>query len=90
MNVIAVVLVLCNLITYILMGVDKHLAIKGKSRISELTFALLSMVGGGVGLMFAMARFSHKTNKALFSVIIPIWTLILYAFVVVTFIKIQI
>ena len=52
-----------NLIAFVLIGYDKQLAIKNKSRISEKTLLVWVAVGGTIGSSLAMSIFRHKTAK---------------------------
>jgi uncharacterized membrane protein YsdA (DUF1294 family) len=52
-----------NLIAFVLIGYDKQLAIKNKSRISEKTLLAWVAVGGTIGSSLAMSIFRHKTAK---------------------------
>ena len=52
-----------NLFSFTLMGLDKHKAIKQRYRISELSFFMLAVLGGSVGILLAMMIFHHKTKN---------------------------
>ena len=54
------------------MGLDKHKAIKQRYRISELSFFMLAVLGGSVGILLAMMIFHHKTKKLNFVLGIPL------------------
>lgn len=64
-------LVMC-IITFSLMYIDKHKAIKGEWRISEATLINLSILGGGIGAYLGMYTFRHKTKHPKFTIGIPI------------------
>jgi uncharacterized membrane protein YsdA (DUF1294 family) len=66
------ILLLINLVTLVLYGVDKRKAIKGKWRIPEKVLLLWSLVGPWGGFT-GMKLFHHKTNKKKFSIIVPIF-----------------
>ena len=55
-------LVLLSIVTFIVYGVDKKKAIKGKYRTKEKTLLLLSFLGGAFGGYPAMLVFRHKTK----------------------------
>lgn len=57
---------LINLITFLIWGIDKWKARKGKWRISEKTLLILSLCGGRVGAILAIEVFKHKTIKSNF------------------------
>lgn len=65
-------LVLINVITWIVYGVDKQKAQKGKWRISENTLIGLAVIGGSIGALCGMYYFRHKTKKEKFSMGIPV------------------
>ncbi len=67
-----VYLIVINIIAFILYGVDKRKAKKGKWRISENTLLLIAILGGSIGAIFGMKIFHHKTKKSSFSVGLPI------------------
>ncbi len=71
-EVLLVYLAVVNLITFVMFGVDKRAAIKGKQRIRESTLLLFAFIGGSVGALFAMKLFRHKTRKPKFTVAIPL------------------
>ena len=60
-----------NLVTFILFGIDKYAAIKGKWRISVATLLGFSFAGGAIGGIIAMYIFHHKTQKNYFAVGLP-------------------
>lgn len=60
-----------NLTTFVLFGIDKLAAIKGKQRIRESTLLALAFLGGSLGGLSAMYLFWHKVRKLKFSVGIP-------------------
>lgn len=51
-----------NVVTFILYGVDKSRAKKGRWRIPEKTLLILPLLGGSVGGILGMAVFHHKTR----------------------------
>lgn len=57
-------------------GLDKMLARAGKRRISEKTLISCAFVFGGLGAMFGMVLFNHKTSKIKFRILIPIASVI--------------
>ena len=65
-------LLLINLITLVVYGVDKHRAKKGKWRISEKTLFLLPLIGGSVGAIAGMYLFHHKTKHWYFRIGLPL------------------
>ena len=65
-------LLLANLITFIIYGIDKFNAINHKSRIRIVTLLMLAFFGGSVGAIIAMYLFRHKTSKDYFTVGVPL------------------
>nr|WP_296960871.1 DUF1294 domain-containing protein [uncultured Mediterraneibacter sp.] len=65
-------LLIANLVTWILYGVDKRKAIKGAWRIPEKTLILSAVIGGSVGALAGMMMFRHKIRKAKFMVGVPV------------------
>ena len=51
-----------NLMTFLLFGLDKLLAIRRRRRIPEATLLTLSFLAGSPGAMLGMALFRHKTD----------------------------
>lgn len=75
-------LVIINVIAFFIYGMDKHLAIKNKRRISEYHLLVLSFFGGSIGSILGMKVFHHKTKKIKFWVLNILFTFlwILYLF----------
>ena len=73
-------LIIINLITFLLYGIDKLKAKKGKWRISEATLLLLAIIGGSIGAWLGIKIWHHKTLHKKFIYGIP---LIIFAQIVV-------
>lgn len=54
-------IVLVNIVAFILFGVDKFKAKKGKWRIPENTLLAFAIAGGGIGSYCGMKLWHHKT-----------------------------
>ena len=83
-------LLVLNLITFILYGLDKHKARRGQWRISEATLLLLAVFGGSPGAWCGMKLFHHKTQHKKFYIGLPLIFLLqlitfLYLYVVQPF-----
>ena len=65
-----------NVVTFILYGVDKSRAKKGRWRIPEKTLLLLPLLGGSVGGILGMAAFHHKTRHSYFRIGLPVMVLL--------------
>ena len=64
-------LVLINLLTFIVYGIDKLKAKKGKWRIPESTLLLLAFMGGSVGAWLGIKVWHHKTLHKKFKYGVP-------------------
>ena len=67
-----IVLLVWNLFTFLVMGLDKRKAVKGRRRISESTLLALAFLLGAPGILAAMPIFRHKTKKVLFLILVPL------------------
>lgn len=65
-------LLVVNLITFAVYGIDKAKAKLDGWRIPEKTLLLLALVGGSLGAYAAMRIFRHKTKHPQFSIGIPV------------------
>ena len=72
MGYAALVLAVWNAAVFIIYGIDKSKAKRGKWRISEKTLLLAAAFMGGVGAMLGMQMFRHKTKHMKFKVGVPI------------------
>lgn len=61
-----------NVITFLMMGLDKMKAKADRRRISEKTLLTSAFVMGGIGIAAGAAIFHHKTRKILFKIGIPL------------------
>ena len=50
-----------NIVTFLLYGIDKYKAKKGKWRISEATLLTMAAIGGSIGAWAGMRLWHHKT-----------------------------
>ena len=60
-----------NIIAFLLMGIDKHKARRGKWRIPEKTLFLTALLGGSIGSILGMYQFRHKTKHTAFVIGMP-------------------
>jgi len=67
-----VYLLVINLATFIVYGIDKYNAIEHRSRIKIVTLLGMAFSGGSTGGLLAMYIFRHKTKKDYFTVGIPL------------------
>jgi uncharacterized membrane protein YsdA (DUF1294 family) len=75
-----------NVLTFIVYGVDKWKARRGRWRVPEATLMGLVALGGSVGAWMAMQLFRHKTQKKKFRYGVPA-LFVLQVAVVVLFIN---
>lgn len=66
MKIIILYLICINVITFLVFGIDKFLAIRSKRRIPEKDLLALSFIGGAIGGLLAMFIFKHKVAKGSF------------------------
>ena len=72
MKALIAYLVLINIATYVLMGLDKKKAQLGAWRVPEKTLLGLAAAGGSVGEILGMYQFHHKTRHAKFRYGLPV------------------
>lgn len=61
-----------NIITFLLIGYDKHEAKVNQWRISEKALFLFCLFGGSIGGICGMYAFRHKTQKWYFKIGFPL------------------
>ena len=70
-NILLFCIVGLNIVTFIVYGIDKLKAKKGKWRIAESTLLLLAIVGGSVGAWCGIKLWHHKTKHKKFKYGVP-------------------
>lgn len=75
-DIILIYLVLINVITFVLYGMDKWKAKRNQWRIKESVLLGMAAVGGCFGALAGMYLFRHKTQKAKFYLLVPIFAII--------------
>ena len=77
-------LLLINIISFIIYGIDKFLAIRHWYRISEFILLCFGFIGGVIGSILGMIFFNHKTNKLKFKIYFFIfsilWLILIYLY----------
>ena len=63
---IAGYLIAINLVAFAMCGYDKGIAHTNATRVPELIFYAVALIGGAAGLLVGMVKFRHKTKKASF------------------------
>lgn len=71
-TIVLTYLELINLVSFVLYGVDKRRARRGRWRIPESALILVAVIGGSVGALGGMYLFRHKTRKPRFAVGVPV------------------
>ena len=61
-----------NVISFIVMGVDKRRAVKRAFRVPESTLFVLAIIGGSIGSITGMHLFHHKTRHWYFLYGMPV------------------
>ena len=72
MNIIFGYLLAVNITSFLLYGIDKYKAKKGRWRISEATLLLMAVIGGSIGAWAGMRLWHHKTMHKNFKYGIPV------------------
>ena len=72
MVIILAYLFMINAAAFAAFAIDKHAAIKHKTRIREATLFGLALAGGSIGALGGMYAFRHKTKKKAFIIGIPL------------------
>ena len=70
--IVVAVLIIMNLVSFALMGIDKRRAQRGAWRISEKALFLTTACFGGLGGVMGMRLFQHKTKHWYFRVLFPL------------------
>lgn len=79
-----IALLVVNVITFLLYGLDKWKAKRDAYRISESTLLCAAVLFSSYGALLGMYVFHHKTKKIKFLVCIPV-LLILHTFLIYQF-----
>ena len=68
-----------NAVVFLVYGIDKLKAKKGKWRISESTLLLLAVIGGSIGAWLGMKAWHHKTMHKKFRYGLPLIILLQFS-----------
>ena len=60
-NALQYYLIVINVVTFLVYGIDKWKAKQGSWRISEATLLILAVIGGSIGALLGMKVWHHKT-----------------------------
>lgn len=69
-------LAITSLLSFVLMGFDKHQAKAARRRVPEKVLFLTALLGGSVGTIAGMYLFRHKTKHLRFVLGLPVILLI--------------
>ena len=72
MNIILGYLLAVNITSFLLYGIDKYKAKKGRWRISEVALLTMAAIGGCIGAWGGMRLWHQKTMHKKFKYVIPI------------------
>ena len=71
-NVLLDYLIVINIVTFLVYGIDKWKAKQGSWRISEATLLILAVIGGSIGALLGMKVWRHKTMHKKFKYGLPL------------------
>jgi len=81
-----VALIAWNLIVFFLYGCDKLAAKKEMKRISEYALLVMTFFLGGLGAIFGMVIWNHKTSKMKFRLLVPLF--VVFGIVLLSFLQV--
>ena len=65
-------LIVINIVTFVVYGIDKLKAKQGSWRISEATLLIFAVIGGSIGALLGMKIWHHKTMHKKFKYGLPL------------------
>ena len=65
-------LMVINIVTFLVYGIDKIKAKQGSWRISEATLLIFAVIGGSIGALLGMQVWHHKTMHLKFKYGLPL------------------
>ena len=71
-NLLYIYVIIINVVTFFIYGLDKSRAKAGQWRIPEAQLIFLAVIGGSVGALAGMKVFHHKTRKPKFYIGVPV------------------
>jgi len=71
-KIIVIYLIVINVVTFFIYGIDKWKAVRSKWRISEAMLLGLAVIGGSIGAWLGMKVWHHKTMHKKFKYGIPL------------------
>ena len=76
MNAPICYIVVINLVSFMMFGIDKYKARRGQWRISEAALLAVAAIGGSIGAWMGMKVWHHKTLHSKFRYGVPIILLV--------------
>ena len=70
-NALLYYLIVSNIVTFLVYGIDKWKAKQGSWRISEVSLLILAVIGGCIGALLGMKIWHHKTMHKKFKYGLP-------------------
>ena len=64
-------LIVINIVTFLVYGIDKRKAKQGSWRISEAILLILAVIGGSIGALLGIKVWHHKTMHKKFKYGVP-------------------
>ena len=80
-NALLYYLMVINIVTFLVYGIDKWKAKQGSWRISEATLLILAIIGGSIGALLGMKVWHHKTMHKKFKYGLPLILLVQIALI---------
>jgi len=80
-NALLYYLIVINIVTFQVYGIDKWKAKQGSWRISEATLLILAVIGGSIGALLGMRVWHHKTMHKKFKYGLPLILLVQIALI---------
>ena len=71
-NALLYYIIVVNIVTFLVYGIDKWKAKQGSWRISEATLLMLAVIGGSIGALLGMKVWRHKTQHKKFKYGLPL------------------
>ena len=71
-NTLLYYLIVINVVTFLVYGIDKWKAKQGSWRISEDTLLILAVIGGSIGALLGIKIWHHKTMHKKFKYGLPL------------------
>ena len=87
-KIIVIYLIVINVVTFFIYGIDKWKAMRSKWRISEAMLLGLAVIGGSTGAWLGMKVWHHKTMHKKFKYGIPV-IIVIQLFIIGYFILYQ-